>query len=490
MGKQDRYVNIAVDMGASNIRIMAGIFEKDRLQYRELHRFKNEIKEFDGHERWDIDAIFDGIIEGLNLAIHEFGHEIRSVGVDSWGVDYVLLDAKGKLIEKPFAYRDSRTKGMESQWISMMDRKETFERSGINFYSFNTLLQLLSTKENGLPAAAAHILFVPCYIQYRLCGIMKNELTIASTSQMLNVNSNEWDSKILNLLNIPPALMGKVCFPGTLLGEVQNSDLEPNSMSAVAVCAHDTASAIAAIPSLGDSFAFISTGTWCIVGMENDQPVLTTRALDEGFTNERGYGNTYRFLKNIIGLWLIQGLKSDLSENATFKEIESLVKESSSENMIVPAANSFYNPASMKNAFDEFFLQTGQNIPADPGSYFKCAYDSLVYSFRYHIEKLEEMTGKIITGIHLIGGGGQSKYLCSKTAEICNRTVISGPVEAATLGNILVQAMALKQINSLEEARQIVLESSDVKSYSPDHPDKDSIARNYSRFLQLRKTIK
>ena len=487
MSEQERYISIAVDMGASNIRIMAGILENGKLQHRELYRFENKICENQGHERWDMKGIITGIIKGLNLAIHEFGPEISSLGVDSWGVDFALLDAEGELIEDPVAYRDSRTEGMESLWTGMMDRKETFERTGINFYIYNTLLQLLSLKENGFPESAARILFIPCYIQYLLCGIMKNELTISSTAQMLNIDTGDWDTGILDLLQLRHELLGKPCNPGTILGKVRHPDLSPNSIDVISVCAHDTASAIAAVPFQDESSAFISTGTWCIVGVENDRPVLTEPALKEGFTNERGYGNTYRFLKNIIGLWLVQGLRSDLSENASYEDIESLARNSSSENLVVPDSKSFFNPDSMKNAFDDFFRQTGQSIPEDEGSYYKCAYDSLVYSFRYYIEMLEEMTQKQISCINLIGGGCQSEYLSLQTARICCRKVISGPVEAATIGNILVQAITLKQISSLEEARKIVSESFDVKSYSPDHSDTKSIDQGYARFLQLKK---
>ena len=282
--------------------------------------------------------------------------------------------------------------------------------------------------------------------------------------------------------------MGSICQPGTILGEVNHKKLAPNSMKSVAVCAHDTASAVAAIPAKDEYFAFISTGTWCIVGMENKLPILSAEALEEGFTNERGYGNTFRVLKNIIGLWLVQGLMTKMPENTTYEELESLATESPGGFLVVPNDPSFYNPASMKQAFDDFFSRTGQPQPGDMGSYFRCAYDSLIFSFRYHIEKMEQMTGKSITSIHLIGGGSQSDYLSGKTARICNRTVLSGPVEAATIGNILVQAIAMNRISSLPEAREIVRESFDVKTYHPG-PATDYFEGEYSRFLQLRKKI-
>jgi rhamnulokinase len=245
---------------------------------------------------------------------------------------------------------------------------------------------------------------------------------------------------------------------------------------------------VAAIPAEDASFAFISTGTWCIVGMENDRPILSEIALGEGFTNERGYNNTFRFLKNIIGLWLVQGLMNEMAEPTTYDKLESLATGSPGGSLVVPDDPSFYNPSSMKGAFDDFFRKTGQKIPGDIGSYFRCAYDSLVFSFRYHIQKMEQMTGRSIASIHLIGGGSQSEYLSSETARVCGRTVLSGPVEAATIGNILVQAIALERISGLHEARELVRKSFDVKTYRPD-PDADSSDREYARYLKLREQV-
>jgi rhamnulokinase len=488
MKLNERFVCIAIDMGASNIRIMAGIFSNNQLIYKELHRFGNEIREIEGHERWDITSIFNKILEGLEIAVSEFGDDIKSIGVDSWGDDFVLLDTNGELVEQPVSYRDLRTEGMDSLWESLMNKRETFERTGINFYLFNTLLQLLSMREQGLPPGSANLLFIPNYISYMLCGVMRNELTISSTSQLLSVDSDGWDSKILDLLNIPQNLMGTNCHPGTILGEANHEKLKDHSIKTVAVCNHDTASAIVAVPAVDESFAFISTGTWCIVGMESPLPILTMEALNEGFTNERGYGNSFRFLKNTIGLWLVQGLMNEMPDDTSYEEVESLAIGSQGGKLIVPGDTSFYNPGKMKNAFDDFFRKTDQKLPGDMVDYFRCAYDSLVYSFRYHIEKIEEMTGKSLTSIHLIGGGCRSKYLCSQTANICNRTVISGPVEAATIGNIVVQAIALGEINGLPEARKLVRESFDVKTYEP-VPDTNFYDREYNRFIKLRNQV-
>jgi rhamnulokinase len=478
---------IAIDMGASNIRIMFGKIARFTLQYEEVYRFPNSIVEKEGHERWDIGYILHEIIAGMNKACSSFSGEMASIGVDAWGVDFAMLDASGKLMEFPVAYRDKRTEGMEAKWLTLMSREETFQRSGINFYIFNTLFQLLSMKGSEKLAAASRILFLPSFILSRLCGIGINELTISSTSQLLNARSGNWDPFILENLGISPGMLGEVCTPGTILGEVNHPELEMPGTKAIAVCAHDTASAVVSVPFESKLSVFISTGTWCLLGIESDQPILSADALKEGFTNERGYGGSYRFLKNIVGLWLVQGLMKSLPVSDDYDEIESLASNySGADHIINPDDPVFYNPDNMKEAFDEYFSKTGQELPDQPGGYFRCAYDSLIFSFRVHIELIEKMTGKDIQIIHLIGGGCQSGYLTRQTTAICNRRVVSGPVEAATIGNILVQAIAMGTISDLAAARKLVAQTMTVRTILPDK-QANAFESSYSKFLEFRK---
>ena len=477
---------LAVDMGASNVRIMLGSVSHTELEYREIYRFHNTIIEKDGHERWDIEHILHEIIKGLNQAVDVAGGGIASIGVDAWGVDFAMLDASGKLLELPVAYRDKRTAGMEEKWLGMMSRKETFQRSGINFYIFNTLFQVLSMKDSEKLAACSRILFLPAYVLSALGGKAVNELTISSTSQLLNASSGKWDPVIMEHLGISSETMGEVCAPGTILGDVDHPELEMPGTKAIAVCAHDTASAVVSVPFGDEASVFISTGTWCLLGIESDQPILSQDALEEGFTNERGYGGSYRCLKNIVGLWLVQGLIKSLPVNEDYDEIESLARKYDKNLNIVNSDDPlFYNPDNMKEAFDEYFHKTGQDLPSEPGGYFRCAYDSLIFSFRYHIEQIEKMTGKTIETIHLIGGGCQSGYLTSQTTAICQRKVVSGPVEAATIGNILVQAMSMGIIPVLKDCRALVKNSMAVHTYYPDqqHTDHESA---YLSFLKLK----
>ncbi len=475
---------LAVDMGASNIRIMLGTVCEDALSYEQIYRFANSVIEKDGHERWDIAYILDEIIRGLNRAAMA-AVDIASVGVDAWGVDFAMLDGSGNLMELPVAYRDKRTEGMEEIWLGLMDREETFQRSGINFYIFNTLFQLLSMKGSEKLAACSRILFLPCYVLSALGGKQVNELTISSTSQLLNASSGVWDPVILQKLGIPYDVMGELCAPGTILGEVVHPGLEMPGTRTIAVCAHDTASAVVSVPFGKEAAVFISTGTWCLLGIELDRPILSQDALKEGFTNERGYGGSYRCLKNIVGLWLVQGLMKSLPVREDYDEIESLARQyDSPPNIINPDDPLFYNPENMKDAFDAYFRKTGQASPAAPGGYFRCAYDSLICSFRYHIEKIEQMTGQSIQTIHLIGGGCQSGYLTSQTSAICNRRVVSGPVEAATIGNVLVQAMALGVIPDLHQARLLVKASQTVRTFDPD-PRGHLNQASFKKFLEL-----
>ncbi len=452
----------------------------------EIHRITNEIIETDGHDRWDMDCIWREIRNGISKAIEHSENAPSSVGVDSWGVDFVLLDEQGELVETPVAYRDSRTEGMQEKWGTMMSPMDTFTRTGINFYIFNTLFQMLSLKDSEEMKKTSRILFIPSYIAYLLTGTAHNETTISSTSQMLGVEGNTWDPKILEMLRINPGLLGDVVAPGTRLGPVKIPEAEGTGMEGIAACGHDTACVVAALPVENPNFAYISAGTWCIVGVESDQPLISEEALDLGLTNERGYNNTYRTLKNIVGLWLLQGLKKHLPPETSFTQMEEMTKEGGAIMQVIdPDDPGFYNPEDMKEAFDAYFDGTDQARPENFGAYLLCAYDSLCFSFRYHIEKLEMLSGKPIEVLHLVGGGSQSDYLNQRIATICRRKVVSGPVEGATLGNILIQALAMGRIEYLEEGRSLVKKCYPVKSYMP-LAESSRTTQRYDKFLSLK----
>lgn len=484
--QQKDFTCIAVDMGAGSIRVMLGVINGEGLSYEEIHRITNEIVEKDGKDRWEMDRIAREIRTGISKAIEVSEHSPESIGVDAWGVDYVMLDEHGVLVETPVAYRDSRTEGMQEKWKSMMPEMETFKRTGINFYIFNTLFQLLSCRDSGEMNRTSRILFVPAYINFLLSGKARNELTISSTSQLLGVERDQWDKKVLELLHLDRDLLGDVIPPGTRLGPVTIPEAKSTGMETVAVCGHDTACVVAAIPVEHPDYAFISAGTWCIVGIESEDPLISDEALRLGLTNERGYNNTYRTLKNIVGLWLLQGLKKHLSEHITYAMMEEMTRQGGAITQVIdPDDPGFYNPDDMKDAFDAYFEKTGQASPDKFGAYLLCAYDSLCFSFRFHVEKLEQLSGRTIKVLHVVGGGSQSDYLNQRIATICKRKVISGPVEGATLGNILIQALAMGKIESLEEGRELVKKSSSLKIYNPEKETGTSEER-YRHFLTLK----
>ncbi len=465
---------------------MLGVIGDEGLSYTEIHRITNEIVEQEGSDRWDMDRIVREIKIGISKAIEEIEGAILSIGVDSWGVDYVRLDKQGELLETPVAYRDSRTEGMEEKWKTLMPEMETFQRTGINFYIFNTLFQLLSSRELSGMKRTSRILFIPGYINFLLSGQALNELSISSTSQLLAVNGSQWDQEILQRLNLEKGILGEVIQPGTRLGPVILPEFKNSGIENIAVCGHDTACVVAAIPVENPNYAFISAGTWCLVGIESDQPLLSEEALRLGLSNERGYNNTYRSLKNIVGLWLLQGLKKHLSEDISYSMMEEMTRQGGPGVQVIdPDDPGFYNPKDMKEAFDRYFVKTGQPQPEDFSAYLICAYDSLCFSFRYHIEKLETLWGRSIEVLHVVGGGSQSDYLNQRIATICGRKVISGPVEGATLGNILIQAISMGKINSIQEGRELVRRSYPGKTY---HPEKESDGANkrYEQFLRFK----
>jgi rhamnulokinase len=466
---------------------MLGTLGKEGLVQREVRRMPNGTRISGGHERWDIESIFHEITEGIKEAWELSGGSAESIGIDSWGVDFVLLDKGGSLMEQPVSYRDGRTEGMQEIWEAEMSAFETFRRTGINFYQFNTLYQLLSMRDEKMLLEASTLLFLPSYIGFLLTGKAYNELTIASTSQLLGVEGNLWDREIVGLLHLKEGVLAPVIHPGTLLGGVFPELAGGTTLEGVAVCGHDTASVVSAIPAEDGSYVYISAGTWCIVGIESPVPLLSEEVFRSGFTNERGYGNSYRILKNIVGLWLLQGLRKQMEGEPSFAEMEQMaMKGCGSALLIDPGDPVFYNPDDMKKAFDRFFIETRQKVPKDPGGYIRCAYLSLCFSFRTHIEMLERFSGRVFSRIHLVGGGSQSEFLNQQIANICNREVVSGPVEAASLGNILVQSVGMGKVASLAEGRSLIRASCHLRHFMPG-PETDEGRKLYQKFLSITK---
>lgn len=435
---------LAIDMGAGSIRVVQGIFD-EKLTLREVYRFDNSIEWIDGAERWNLKTITEGILFGIEKAFRETEVPIESIGVDSWGVDFVLLGEDGLPLEDPVSYRDSRTEGMREKWTGLMDEQETFKRTGINYNIFNSLYQFLSQKDSELLRKTNRILFMADYINFFLSGSAENELTLASTSQLVNCVTKTWDREITGLLGIDLSVFSSPVYPGKEMGFLRKNLKLHKQTRVIAVAGHDTACAVAAVPFENYNSAFLATGTWCILGWLSEKPVISEEAYKMGITNEIAADGRFRPLKNMMGLWLIQQLRVAFGSVHSYDEIDRMAEaEKTSSFLIDPATPLFYNPRNMKTAFDQYFQQNEIPLPENQAAYYRCAYDSLVASFRKTLFDFEALRGKPFDTVHLIGGGSKSDLLCQLVANAFRKKVVAGPVEGAVTGNLLIQYKALK----------------------------------------------
>ncbi len=486
-------VFLAVDIGASSGRVMAALFDGATVKLEEVHRFTNGAEEIDGTYRWDIHARFDAIKEGLTKAAAQYGDAIVSIGVDTWGVDYGLLDADGNLLGLPFAYRDPRTNGMEEEAFKRVPRETIYDTTGIQFMFFNTLNQLMSevVTDRAELKQADKLLFTPDLINYWLCGVATNEYTIASTSQLLDVRSRGWATEMLDGLGIPTAPLCDITQPGTVLGAILPAIAEETGLSTdvtvVAVGSHDTASAIAAVPAEGKSHAYLSSGTWSLMGVESDEPVVSEQSYEYGFTNEGGLENTIRLLKNITGLWLVQECRrkwNEGGEELSFSELEKEADASTPfQSFINPDDACFAEPCDMPNVIRTYCENTGQPVPQTKGAIIRTAVESLAFRYKTVFSMLEDLTGGRLDVLHIVGGGTQDRMLNQLAANALGRTVIAGPVEATATGNVVAQLMADSRICSLEEGRSIVRASFETDVYEP--VDAEAFAEAYTRFHEI-----
>jgi len=486
-------VFLAVDIGASSGRVMAALFDGTAIKLEEVHRFHNGADEIDGSYRWDIHARFDAIKEGLTKAAAQYGDAIVSIGVDTWGVDYGLLDADGNLLGLPFAYRDPRTNGMEEEAVKRVPRETIYDTTGIQFMFFNTLNQLMSevVTDRAELKQADKLLFTPDLINYWLCGVATNEYTIASTSQLLDVRSRGWATGMLDALGIPTAPLCDITKPGTALGPILPAIAEatglPAGVTVVAVGSHDTASAVAAVPAEGKSHAYLSSGTWSLMGVESDEPVVSEQSYDYGFTNEGGLENTIRVLKNITGLWLVQECRrnwSEAGEAPSFAELEDEARNAAPfQSFIDPDDAAFAEPCDMPNVIRTYCENTGQTVPETKGEIVRVAVESLAFRYKSVFTMLEDLTGHRLDVLHIVGGGTQDRLLNQLTANALGRRVITGPVEATATGNVLAQLIAASRIGSLVAGREIVRASFETDTYEPQ--ETEAFAEAYARFHEV-----
>ncbi|HSM48345.1 MAG TPA: rhamnulokinase family protein, partial [Draconibacterium sp.] len=424
---------------------------------------------------WNIFSLFDELKTGLKKCISEYKTQPESIGIDTWGVDYALVTGDGYLSGLPFAYRDHRTDNSMEEFFSVLPKKETYLLSGIQFMQFNTLFQLFSSvQENysGLKIAES-LLFTPDTLNYLFTGIKKNEYTIASTSQMLKPGKAEWEMKLFEAAGIPQKLAGEIIQPATVLGTLLHEVLEETGSApipCIAVAGHDTASAVVSVPSKGENWAYLSSGTWSLLGIESPVPLVSEKTLEMNFTNEGGVEGTTRFLKNIMGMWLIQECKRiwDTKSVMGWHEIVALSNHATPfKSLINPDDSCFLNPGDMPKTVQEFCERTCQPVPQSKGEIARCIYDSLVLKYKYTIRQIESATGKAIERLHIIGGGAHNATMNQLTADATGIPVFAGPTEATAIGNILLQAKALGKVKSLAEIREIVRNSFEVTEYTP-----------------------
>jgi rhamnulokinase len=484
---------LAVDLGAGSGRVMLGTFANGRLALEELHRFENAMEFVDEHYRWNTEALLREILAGLRKAAPK--GPIHSIGVNTWGVDFVLIGEDGERLEdKPVAYRDARTGGMIEAFFERMPREELYRRTGIQVVPYNSIYQLMALVKERSPLLdrATRFLNTPDYINYRLTGVAKNEYTIASTTQMLDVRTQRWDDEVIRSLGVRRELFADPIMPGTLIGALSEAMAKESGLAGTrvyAVGSHDTASAIAAIPATGDDWAYISSGTWCMMGIESTVPVASSQACAFNLTNEGGVGGTYRVLKNIMGLWLVRGLKNSLDTDASYSDLIRMASESEPfRHFVVANDSAFYNPESMHDAFDAFFHATGQDLPDSPGVYVRCAEESLAFAYRQVLSELREVQSQPIERIHVVGGGVQDALMCRLAADATGLPVCAGPVEATAIGNLIVQAMAAGEVPNREAARAIVRDSFEYEEYTPkDTKAWDAAWERYRAVSEIRK---
>jgi len=467
---------LAFDIGASSGRAMLGTLENGHLTLAEVHRFKNQMSCIQGTYFWNIYLLFDELKTGLRKCINELGIQPQSIGIDTWGVDYALVNEKGRLTGLPFAYRDHRTDEAMEAFFQILPKKETYLLSGIQFMQFNTLFQLFASVQQLDPELriAEKLLFTPDALNFLFTGIQKNEYTIASTSQLLKPGKAEWEYKLFDAAHIDRKLGGDIVQPGTMLGQILPEIREETgsaSIPCVAVASHDTASAVASVPAKGENWAYLSSGTWSLLGIESPHPLVSEKTLEMNFTNEGGVEGTTRFLKNIMGMWLIQECKRiwDQEKEISWQEIVDLSNKAVPFKCLInPDDSAFLNPGNMPEAIQNFCRKTNQPIPETRGEIARCIYESLALKYKYTLKQIETITGTRVEKLHIIGGGANNELLNRFTANVTGIHVTAGPIEATAIGNIMMQAKALNVVGSLSEIREVVRNSFNMESFFPE----------------------
>ena len=479
---------LAFDFGASSGRAIIGTFENGKISLEEIHRFDNGPVLMNGGFYWDLPKLLHEVKQGL-IKAEEYGYE--SIGIDTWGVDYALITLDGLLLGNPYNYRDERTVPVFEKLKETIGEEELYNMTGIQNMNINTLYQLLETKENhpDFYALADRIILMPDLFGYLLTGKVYAERSMASTTQLLDPYTKEWNKKLIDKLGLDITKFPELVDSGTRIAPISDEickelDIKPKMLTAIA--GHDTASAVVAVPAKAKDFVYISCGTWSLFGTELQEPCITKMSAEMNITNEGGYGRTTRFLKNIIGLWIIQETRRQFKRDGkdySYADMEKMAREAKPMQCFIdPDDPRFTPPGNQIQRIREFCQETGQYVPKTDGEIVRCIYESLAMKYKYTFENLQKCTGKTFEAIHMVGGGTKDGFLCQMTSDATNVPVIAGPIEATAAGNIAVQLIAAGEIKDLKEAREIIAESFSVKEFVPQ--DK-SFEEHYEQFCKL-----
>ncbi|TXC90569.1 rhamnulokinase [Metabacillus litoralis] len=464
--------SLAVDIGASSGRLILGHVENGKLQLNEIHRFDNNIVKRNEHFCWDIEALFQEIKVGINKC-NELNIKPESIGIDTWAVDFVLLDENDNLLTDAVAYRDPRTDGIMEEVFEIMSKEKLYLETGIQFQKFNTIYQLFALKKKSPEVIdkAKSFLMIPEYLNFLLTGKKANEYTNATSTQLVNAFTKQWDYELLAKLGINKEMFLEIQPPKEVVGTLSEELVSEFGfdMKVVLPATHDTGSAVISVPEIEET-VYLSSGTWSLIGVENHFPICVPKALKYNFTNEGGLDYRFRFLKNIMGLWMIQEVKRNYHDNYSFAEFVTLAeKEKNFQSFVNVDDDRFLKPENMVKEIQQYCQQTNQQIPLTPGQIAKCVYDSLANSYKRAINEIEEIFEKSFSRINVIGGGCQNEMLNQMIANVTNKEVCAGPIEATAIGNLVVQLMALEEVEDIQQARALIKNSFEVKTYKPQY---------------------
>ncbi len=482
----------AIDLGATSGRVILATINGNSINLEEIHRFADPIVQMQGHFYWDLPAIYQSLISGL-AKIAERGVKIESIGIDTWGVDFVTFGKDGTMLRLPYCYRDPHTVGAPEKFFERMPRKELYAKTGIQIMNFNSVFQLDTLRRNGCSAleAADKILFIPDALAYLLTGEKVTEYTIASTAQMIDPRTKQWDNDILNLLGLTPENFGRMIMPGEMIGTLTDEAQRLTGLGAVpvvAVASHDTGSAVAAVPAIDEEYAYLSSGTWSLMGIESKEPIISEESFEMNFTNEGGIEGTIRVLKNICGMWLLERCRAEWPEMDYPTLIAQAEAAEPFRSLINPDAECFANPTSMTEAIVAYCRATNQPEPESIGQFTRCIFESLALRYRQVVEMLRKLSPVAIKRLYVIGGGARNQTLNQFTANAIGIPVETGSSESTAIGNVMMQAKWAGVVATIDEMRTMIRQSlTDSQHYEPSNNDVWQAA--YERYLSVYKDM-